>query len=96
MQLRIQCTELDGTALADGLGGGLEPAEYLQSALVSGGYNSGWCSIKSRAEMFVGFWHAPCFSNSSARSVAAFNSNRVADWRFAQSIADSRLAFASK
>jgi hypothetical protein len=44
--------------LADGLGAGLELVEDLQGALMSGGYNSGWRSIKSRAEVFVGFRHA--------------------------------------
>jgi hypothetical protein len=45
-------------SLADGLGAGLELVEDLQGALVSGGYNSGWCSIKSRAETSVGLRHA--------------------------------------
>ena len=50
------------SALADGdLGAGLELVEDLQGALVSGGYYSGWHSIKDRAEMFVSFWHAPVF-----------------------------------
>jgi hypothetical protein len=47
--------------LANGLGVGLELVEDLQGALVSGGYNSGWCSIKSRAERFAGFCHATLF-----------------------------------
>jgi hypothetical protein len=49
------------SALADGLGTGLELVEDLQGALVSGGYNSDRRSIKSRAEMFLGFWHATLF-----------------------------------
>jgi hypothetical protein len=51
----------EGAALADGLGVGLELVEDLQGALVSGGYDSGRDSIKSYAEMFVGFWHAILF-----------------------------------
>src|SRR5258708_3803009 len=51
----------EGDALTDGLGARLELAEHLAGALVSGGYNSGWCRIKRRAEMLVGFWHAMLF-----------------------------------
>ena len=43
----------------DGLDAGLQPAEDLQGARVIGRYYSGWHSIKSRAKMLVGFWHAP-------------------------------------
>jgi len=52
---------LEGDALTGGLRARLELAEDLPGALVSGGYNSGWCSIKSRAEMPVGFRHAILF-----------------------------------
>jgi hypothetical protein len=45
-------------ALGDGVGAGLELVD-LQGALMSAGYNSPWRSIKSRAEMPAGFWHAP-------------------------------------
>jgi hypothetical protein len=61
IRLRRQRTVLESSALADGPGAGLELVEDLQGALVGGGYNSGWHSIKSRAEVFVGFWHAPLF-----------------------------------
>jgi hypothetical protein len=61
IRLRRRRTVLEGSALADGLGAGLEPVEDLQGALVSGGYNSGRRSIKSRPEMFVGFRHATPF-----------------------------------
>jgi hypothetical protein len=52
---------LEGSDLADGLGAGLELVEDLQGARVIGRYYSGWHSIKSRAEMLVGFRHAPLF-----------------------------------
>jgi hypothetical protein len=48
-------------ALADGLDVGLHPVDDLQGALVIGGHCSGWNSIKSRAEIFVGLWGAPLF-----------------------------------
>jgi hypothetical protein len=51
----------EGNALADGLGAGLQPVEDLPGTLVSGGYNSGRRSIKSRAEMLAGFRHAILF-----------------------------------
>jgi hypothetical protein len=46
------------SALADGLGAGLELVEDFHGARVIGRYYSGWHLIKSRAEMFVGFWQA--------------------------------------
>jgi hypothetical protein len=49
------------SALADGFGARLELPEDSQGTLVNGGYNSGWHSIKRRAEIFVGFRHAPLF-----------------------------------
>jgi hypothetical protein len=61
IRLRKQHTVGEGSALADGLGAGLEPVEDLQGALVSGAYNSSGRSIKGRAEMFVGFCHAILF-----------------------------------
>src|SRR5713226_2723182 len=59
--LRRRRTVLESAALAGGPDAGLEPVEDLQGARVSGGCNSGRCSIKSRAEMFVDFSHAPLF-----------------------------------
>jgi hypothetical protein len=49
------------SASADGLGAGLQLVEDLQGTRVIGRYYSGWHSIKSRAEMLVGFRHAPLF-----------------------------------
>ena len=49
-------------ALADGsLRARLQLGEDLQGACVIGKYHSGRRSIKSRAEMFVGVWHAILF-----------------------------------
>jgi hypothetical protein len=50
------------SASADGVGAGLEPVEDLQGALLSGECSSPRHSIKYRAEMFAGFWHAPLLS----------------------------------
>jgi hypothetical protein len=47
------------SASADGFGAGLQLVEDLQGARVIGRYYSGWHSIKSRAEILVGLWHAP-------------------------------------
>src|SRR5258708_259037 len=52
---------LEGDALTGGFGARLQPAEDLAGARVSGGRNSGWYSIKSRAEIPVGFRHAILF-----------------------------------
>jgi hypothetical protein len=49
------------SALADGLGSGLELVEDLQGARVIGRYYSGWHSIKSRPEMPAGFRQAILF-----------------------------------
>jgi hypothetical protein len=57
--LRKQRAVLEGSALGDGLGAGLQLAEDLQGARVIGRYYPGWHSIKRLAEMCVGFWHAP-------------------------------------
>ena len=47
------------SALAGGPGARLQLVDDLQGARAIGRYYSGWYSIKGRAEMFVGFWHAP-------------------------------------
>ena len=52
---------LAGDALTDRLGVRLQLVEDLPGALVSGGYNSGRCSIKRRAEMLASFRHAILF-----------------------------------
>jgi hypothetical protein len=61
LRLRRQRTIVEGVCLDDSLGAGLEPIEDLQGALASGGYNASRHSIKSRAEMSVGFWQAILF-----------------------------------
>ena len=48
-------------ALADGLDAGLHPVGDLQGALVIGRCYSGWNSVESRAEIFVGLQDAPLF-----------------------------------
>ena len=76
IRLRRQRTVVEGSALADGLGAGLEPVEDLQGSLVRGGYNSGRRSIKSRAEMFVGFWHATLFQQQLGKVVGSLQFNQ--------------------
>ena len=61
MRLRRQRTESKMSALANGLDTGSGPVEDLLGSLADGGYNSGRHSIKRRAEIFVGFRHAPLF-----------------------------------
>ena len=48
-------------ALADGLDAGLHPVGDLQGALVIGRCYSGWNSVESHAEIFVGLRDAPLF-----------------------------------
>ena len=81
IRLRRQRTVVEGSALADGLGAGLEPVEDLQGSLVRGGYNSGRRSIKSRAEMFVGFWHATLFQLGKVFRSLQFNQGRRLTFR---------------
>jgi hypothetical protein len=57
----------------------LQLVENLQGALVNGGYDSGWHSIKSRPQMLVGFRQAILFQQCPARSIAACSSNKAAD-----------------
>ncbi len=65
--------------LSDSLGAGLQLAEGLQGALVIGKCFFGGHSIKSRVEMLVGFRNAILFQQQIRQSVAAFDSNKVAD-----------------
>ena len=59
--LRRQRTVVEGSALSDGLGAGLQLTEDLHGTRVSGRYHSSRHSIKRRIEMVVGFWHTILF-----------------------------------